>query len=93
MNDITGRDDFIIAGALYEYIRHQQSLPKERQQWSNEQDAKAILMGRYGDAWKKLVENDKLKGITPPDLTDEKEHSDEITPEAEVEAKKLLGKL
>lgn len=65
----------IIATALYEFIRQQQALGepgKSKRQWSNEQDAKAILFGRFPQKTKALIAEDRARGIEPPDLIDEK---------------------
>ena len=45
--NITGRDDPILATALWYALKYIQSLPAELQEWSNEQDMKTILMTRY----------------------------------------------
>ena len=48
-DDITGRDDYVIAQALYVAIKtlHQAEFP----QLSNIEDMQAILDGRYPGAW------------------------------------------
>ena len=41
--EVTGRDSYVIAQALYEFIRLEQSKPIAERRGSDEQDAKAIL--------------------------------------------------
>jgi hypothetical protein len=86
-DSITGRDGYIVAQALYEFIKVQEfKTLKEGREWSNEQDAKAILLGRFGDLYKVFVEQDQRRGVTPADLVDEKEHPvDDATPDDEAE--------
>lgn len=48
-SNITGRDDPILATALWYALKYIQGLPAELQEWSKEQDMKAILMTRYCD--------------------------------------------
>jgi hypothetical protein len=65
--EITGRDDYIIAQALYEFIRLEQSKPLAERRGSDEQDAKAILHARFDDELEILVQSDEAAGRTPPD--------------------------
>ena len=41
--ELTGCDSYIIAQALYEFIRREQSKPMAERRGSHERDAKAIL--------------------------------------------------
>ena len=45
--EVTGRDGYIIAHALYEFIRLEQSKPIAERRGSDEQDAKAILHAQF----------------------------------------------
>jgi hypothetical protein len=72
MNDITGRDSYIMARALYWAIAYSQSLPEDQRERSDEQDMKAILLGRFGNAYESFIAIDKALGRTPPELFDEK---------------------
>ena len=65
--DVTGRDGYIIAQALYEFIRLEQSKPIAERRGSDEQDAKAILHARFDDELELLVQYDEAAGRKPPD--------------------------
>jgi hypothetical protein len=65
--EVTGRDDYIIAQALYEFIRLEQSKPLAERRGSDEQDAKAILHARFDDELEALVQADEAVGRKPPD--------------------------
>ena len=70
MNDtpeVTGRDSYIIAQALYEFIRLEQSKPLAERCGSDERDAKAILHARFDDELELLVRSDEAAGRKPPD--------------------------
>ena len=45
--EVTGRDGYIIAHALYEFIRLEQSKPIAERRGSDKQDAKAILHAQF----------------------------------------------
>ena len=65
--EVTGRDDYIIARALYEFLRLEQSKPLAERRKSDEQDAKAILHARFDDELEILVQSDEAAGRKPPD--------------------------
>ena len=65
--EVTGRDDYIIAQALYEFLRLEQSKPLAERRGSDEQDAKAILHARYDNELEILVKSDEAAGRKPPD--------------------------
>jgi hypothetical protein len=64
--DVTGRDGYIIAQALYEFIRLEQSKPIAERRGSDEQDAKAILHARFDNELEILVKSDEAAGREPP---------------------------
>lgn len=65
--EVTGRDSYIIAQALYEFIRLEQSKPLAERCGSDERDAKAILHARFDDELELLVRSDEAAGRKPPD--------------------------
>jgi hypothetical protein len=65
--EVTGRDGYIIAQALYEFIRLEQSKPIAERRGSDEQDAKAILHERFDNELALLVRSDEAAGRKPPD--------------------------
>ena len=65
--EVTGRDSYIIAQALYEFIRLEQSKPIAERRRSDERDAKAILHVRFDDELELLVRSDEAAGRKPPD--------------------------
>ena len=65
-SEVTGRDCYIIAQALYEFIRLEQSKPIAERRVSDERDAKAILHARFDDELE-LVQSDEAAGRKPPD--------------------------
>ena len=65
--EVTGRDSYIIAQALYEFIRLEQSKPIAERRGSDERDAKAILHVRFDDELELLVRSDEAAGRKPPD--------------------------
>jgi hypothetical protein len=65
--EVTGRDDYIIAQALYEFLRLEQSKPLAERRGSDEQDAKAILHALYDNELEILVKSDEAAGRKPPD--------------------------
>ena len=63
MNDqteVTGRDDFIIAQALWEASKLLDSLPDIERPESNIADMRAILEARYPDLWEQFAFQDDL---------------------------------
>ena len=66
--DVTGRDSYIIAQALYEFIRLEQSKPIAERRGSDEQDAKSILHARFDNELEALVQADEAAGRKPPDV-------------------------
>jgi hypothetical protein len=65
--EVTGRDKYIIARALYEFLRLEQSKPMAERRGSDEQDAKALLHERFDDELESLVQSDEAAGRRPPD--------------------------
>ena len=65
--DVTERESYIIAQALYEFVRSEQSKPIEERRMSDEQDTKAILHARFDNELAILVKSDKAAGREPPD--------------------------
>jgi hypothetical protein len=65
--ELTGRDSYLIAQALYELIRLEQSKPMAERRGSDERDAKAILHELFDNELQLLVRSDKAAGLTPPD--------------------------
>ena len=65
--EVTGRDSYIIAQALYEFIRLEQSKPIAERRGSDERDAKAILHTRFDDELELLMQSDEAAGRKPPD--------------------------
>jgi hypothetical protein len=65
--EMTGRGSYIIAQALYEFIRLEQSKPIAERRGLDERDAKAILHERFDDELELLVQSDKAAGRKPPD--------------------------
>ena len=65
--ELTGRDSYLIAQALYELIRLEQSKPMAERRESDERDAKAILHELFDNELQLLVRSDKAAGLTPPD--------------------------
>ena len=65
--EVTGRDGYIIAQALYEFIRLEQSKPIAERRGSDEQDAKAILHARFDNELEILWRSDEAAGRKPPD--------------------------
>ena len=65
--NVTERESYIIAQALYEFIRLEQSKPREMRRWSDEDEAKAILHARFDNELAMLVKSDEAAGRKPPD--------------------------
>ena len=66
-SEVTGRDSYVIAQALYEFIRLEQSKPMAERRGSDERDARAILHELFDDELQLLVRSDEAAGLTPPD--------------------------
>ena len=64
--DVTERESYIIAQALYEFIRLEQSKPIAERRGSDEQDAKTILHARFDNELEILVKSDEDAGREPP---------------------------
>jgi hypothetical protein len=64
--DVTERESYIIAQALYEFVRSEQSKSIEERRMSDEQDAKAILHARFDNELAILVKSDEAAGREPP---------------------------
>lgn len=63
--DISGHLDYVMARALYEFIKLQQSLPDDTRCWTDERVAKALLL-RMGEYWgQALARYDEANGETP----------------------------
>jgi hypothetical protein len=75
---VTHRDGYIIAQALYWFIREQQKLPEEQFEWSNTEDAKLILLTLFPGSAQGFAGMDKFWNRKPPDL--ELEKYDQMTP-------------
>jgi hypothetical protein len=65
--NVTQREAYIIAQALYEFIRLEQSKPSNLRRWSDEQHAIAILHARFDNELATLVQSDEAAGCQPPD--------------------------
>jgi hypothetical protein len=66
-SDLTQRDAYIVALALYEFIRLEQSKPSHLRRSSDEQHAIAILHARFDNELATLVQSDEAAGRQPPD--------------------------
>jgi hypothetical protein len=64
---VTERESYIIAQALYEFIRLEQSKPRDLRRWLDEQHAIAILHARFDNERATLVQSDIAAGSRPPD--------------------------
>jgi hypothetical protein len=67
VKDITERESYIIAQALYEFIRLEQSKPIDERRLPDEQDAKAILHARFDNELAILAQSDETSGRESPD--------------------------
>ena len=65
--NVTERESYVIAQALYEFIRLEQSKPREMRRWLDEDEAKAILHARFDNELAMLVQADEAAGCHPPD--------------------------
>ena len=64
---VTELEAYIIAQALYEFIRLEQSKPRSLRRSSDEQHAIAILHARFDNELATLVHSDEAVGRQPPD--------------------------
>ena len=64
---LTERESYIVAQALYEFIRLEQSKTRDLRRWSDEDDAIAILRARFDNELAMLVQSDEAAGCQPPD--------------------------
>jgi hypothetical protein len=64
---LTERESYIVAQALYEFIRLEQSKTRDLRRWSDEDDAIAILHARFDNELAMLVQSDEAAGCQPPD--------------------------
>jgi hypothetical protein len=64
---VTERESYIIAQALYEFVRSERSKPIDERRMSDEQDAKAILRARFDNELAILVKSDEAAGREPSD--------------------------
>jgi len=64
---LTERESYIVAQALYEFIRLEQSKTRDLRRWSDEDDAIAILHARFDNELAMLVQSDEAAGREPPD--------------------------
>jgi hypothetical protein len=69
---VTGRDGYIVAQALYWFIREQQKLPEEQFEWSNTEDAKLILLTLWPGLVRVFTSADQFWDRTPARLQLEK---------------------
>jgi len=65
--DMTERESYVIARALYEFIRLEQLKAINERRKSDEQDAIAILHERYDNELAILMQSDQAAGREPPD--------------------------
>ena len=61
------RESYIIARALYEFVRLEQSKPTDDRRASDEQDAIAILHARFDNELAILAQSDEAAGLELPD--------------------------
>ena len=70
--DITGRDAFVVAAALWTFIRYEQSAPIRERRWSDMLDAVTILKALYPGFIRVFELKDDLKGLRPVELDEAK---------------------
>ena len=70
--DITGRDAFVVAAALWTFIRYEQSAPIRERRWSDMLDAVTILKALYPGFIRVFELKDELKGLRPVELDEAK---------------------
>jgi len=64
---LTERESYIVAQALYEFIRLEQLKPLDKRRQSDVQDAKALMHARFDNELAMLVQSDEAAGREPPD--------------------------
>ena len=67
VKNMTERESYIIAQALYEFIRLEQSKPINERRLSDARDAKAILHARFDNELALLARSDEAAGREPSD--------------------------
>ena len=65
--NVTERESYVIAQALYEFIRLEQLKPVDKRRQSDVQDAKALMHARFDNELAMLVQADEAAGCHPPD--------------------------
>jgi hypothetical protein len=65
--NVTERESYIIAQALYEFVRGEQSKPIDKRRMRDVQDAKALLHARFDNELAILVKSDEAAGLEPAD--------------------------
>ena len=73
--NITGRDAYITAQALYQACKYQESLKDSGStfyEWSNHQDMKALLNEMFPHWGALFTASDQQRGVKPANLVDEK---------------------
>jgi hypothetical protein len=61
------KESYIIAQALYEFVRCEQAKPIDERRISDVEDAKAILHSRFDNELAILMKSDEAAGREPPD--------------------------
>ena len=64
---LTERESYIVAQALYEFIRLEQLKPIDKRRQSDVRDAKARMHARFDNELAMLVQSDEAAGREPPD--------------------------
>ena len=67
VKNMTERESYIIAQALYEFIRLEQSKPINERRLSDARDAKAILHARFDNELALLAQSDEAAGRPSPE--------------------------
>ncbi|MGC1712179.1 MAG: hypothetical protein WA717_11390, partial [Methyloceanibacter sp.] len=62
VKNMTERESYIIAQALYQFIRLEQSQPINERRLSDARDAKAILHARFDNELALLTQSDEAAG-------------------------------
>ena len=61
------KESYIIAQALYEFVRCEQAKPIDERRISDVEEAKAILHSRFDNELAILMKSDEAAGREPPD--------------------------
>jgi len=64
---LTERESYVLAQALYEFVRLEQSKPRDLRRLADEEEAIAILHARFDNELAMLVKFDEAAGCQPPD--------------------------